>query len=61
MEKKHFTAREKLELMKQIEARNEQRRKEWAEKKARDARLFEMFEAGLITLEELESKRQSKR
>lgn len=56
MDKMHFTAREKLELMKQIEARNEQRRKEFAEKKAankaREERLFKMFEEGQITKEE---------
>ena len=56
MDKKHFTAREKLELMKQIEARNEARRKAFAEKKQRDARLFELYELGHITREELERK-----
>lgn len=56
MENKHFTAREKLELMKQIEARNEERRKRFAEKKKRDARLFELYELGHITKEELDRK-----
>ena len=53
MDNKHFTAREKLELMKQIEARNEERRKKFAEKKARDERLLDMYLEGQITKEEL--------
>lgn len=53
MENKHFTAREKLEMMKQVEERNEQRRKEFAEKKARDERLLDMYLEGRITKEEL--------
>lgn len=56
MENKHFTALEKLEQMKQIEAHNEERRKAFAEKKRRDARLFELYELGHITREELERK-----
>lgn len=53
MDKKHFTAREKLELMKQIEARNEERRKKFAEKKKRDEKLLDMYIDGVITKEEL--------
>lgn len=56
MPKKRMTTRDKLELMKDIERRNEQRRKEFAEKKAankaREERLFKMFEEGQITKEE---------
>ena len=53
MENKHFTAREKLELMKQMEARNEERRKKFAEKKRRDERLLDLYLEGHITKEEL--------
>lgn len=53
MENKHFTAREKLEMMKQVEERNEQRRKAFAEKKRRDERLLDMYLDGDITKEEL--------
>lgn len=53
MENKHFTAREKLELMKQIEARNEERRKKFAEKKRRDEMLLDLYLEGSITKEEL--------
>lgn len=53
MENKHFTAREKLEMMKQVEERNEQRRKAFAEKKARDERLLDMYLDGHIEKDEL--------
>ena len=53
MDKKHMTTREKLELMKQIEERNEQRRKDFAEKKERDEQLLDMYLEGEITKEEL--------
>ena len=53
MDHKHFTTREKLELMKQIDARNEQRRKEFAAQQTREARLYKLFEEGLITEEQL--------
>lgn len=53
MKNKHFTAREKLELMKQIEARNEERRKKFAEKKRRDEMLLDLYLEGSITKEEL--------
>lgn len=53
MDKKHMTTREKLELMRQIEERNEQRRKEYAAKKEREERLLDMYLEGEITKEEL--------
>ena len=53
MENKPFTAREKLELMKQMEERNEQRRKDFAEKKRRDMMLLDLYLEGSITKEEL--------
>ena len=53
MAKKHMTTREKLELMRQIEERNEQRRKEYAAKKEREERLLDMYLEGEITKEEL--------
>lgn len=55
MEKKRMTTREKLDLMKQMEERNEQRRKEFVaqEKKARDEKLLDMYLDGHITKEEL--------
>lgn len=53
MENKHFTTREKLELMKQIEERNEERRKKFAEKKRRDEMLLDLYLDGTITKEEL--------
>lgn len=53
MDEKRMTTREKLELMKQIDARNEQRRKEFAAHQAREARLYKLFEEGLITEEQL--------
>lgn len=56
MENKHFTAREKLELMKQMKARNEERRKKFAEKKARDERLLDLYLEGRITKEQLYEK-----
>lgn len=55
MAKKHMTTREKLELMKQIEERNEQRRKDFAEKK-RDERFLDMYLDGEITKEELDKR-----
>lgn len=56
MENKHFTAREKLELMQKIEARNEERRKAFAAKKRRDEMLLDMYLEGHITKEELYKK-----
>ena len=56
MTKKHMTTREKLELMKQIGERNEQRWKDFAEKKKRDERLLDMYLEGEITKEELDKR-----
>lgn len=53
MDHKRMSIREKLELMKQMEERNEQRRKEFAEKKAREERLLDLYLEGRITKEEL--------
>lgn len=58
MDHKHMTTREKLELMKEIAQRNEQRRKEFVEqeqakKKARNEKLLDMYLEGEITKEEL--------
>lgn len=53
MERKPRTTREKLETMKAAEKRNEQRRKKFAEKKAREERLLDMYLEGRITKEEL--------
>lgn len=53
MDEMRMTAREKLEYMKRMEERNEQRRKEFAEKKARDEKLLDMYLDGNITKEEL--------
>lgn len=52
MDEKRWTAREKLEYMKHMEARNELRRKQFAEKKARDEKLFTLYETGRINKEE---------
>lgn len=55
MEEKRMTTREKLYLMKEMEERNEQRRKEFSEqeKKAREEKLLDMYLEGHITKEEL--------
>ena len=53
MAHKHMTTHEKLELMKDIDQRNEQRRKEFVEKKKRDEKLLDMYLDGEITKEEL--------
>ena len=56
MEKKRMTNIEKLNLMKQIKARNEQRRKEFAAKEAAkreyNERLFELYAEAKISREE---------
>lgn len=54
MDEMRWTTREKLEYMKQIKARNELRRKQFAEKKARDEKLFKLYEEGVISGEEFE-------
>lgn len=55
MKKPKMSIREKLELMKQIDQQNEQRRKEFVEqeKKARDEKLLDKYLDGEITKEEL--------
>lgn len=55
MKKPKMSTREKLELMKEIDQRNEQHRKEFAEqeKKARDEKLLDKYLDGEITKEEL--------
>ena len=52
MDKKKMSIREKLELMKEISRRNEQRRKEHARKKAINERLVKRLERGEISEEE---------
>lgn len=51
-----MTIREKLELLKAIDRRNQQRRKEFAEKENRNRRLFELYMKDLITKEEFEER-----
>lgn len=55
MKKPKMSIREKLELMKQIDQQNEQRRKEFVEreKQARDEKLLDKYLDGEITKEEL--------
>ena len=57
MKKPKMSTREKLELMKEIDQRNEQRRREFVEqeqaKKARDEKLLDNYLDGEITKEEL--------
>ena len=53
MDEKRMTTREKLDLMKEMKERNEQRRKEFADKKAREEKLLDMYLEGHITKEEL--------
>ena len=55
MKKPKMSTREKLELMKEIDQRNEQRSKEFVEreKQARDAELLDKYLDGEITKEEL--------
>ena len=47
-----ITMLEKLRMIKAMNRRNEQRRKEFAEKQARKERLFDMYERGILTEEE---------
>ena len=57
MEKKRMTPREKLDLMKEINERNEQRRQEFIEeqkKQERNEKLFDLYETGRISREEFE-------
>lgn len=52
MDRTKMSIREKLELMKEMERRNEERRKEFVKKQARNKKLFEMFERGEISEED---------
>jgi hypothetical protein len=52
MDRKHMTTREKLELMKEIAQRNEQRRKEFVDQEKRNKKLLEMLERGVISEED---------
>lgn len=70
IQRKKLTIREKLELLKEIERRNEQRRKafaekerrdeqarkEFAEKERRNRRLLDLYVKDIITKEEFEEK-----
>lgn len=53
MNKKRFTTREKLELMKQIDERNEQRWKEFVKKKRHNENPLTLYLEGRITKEEM--------
>lgn len=52
MEKKKMSIREKLKMMKEINRRNEERRKEFAKQQERNKKLFDMFERGEISEED---------
>lgn len=52
MEKKKMSIREKLKMMKEINRRNEERRKEFAKQQERNKKLFGMFERGEISEED---------
>lgn len=54
MKKNRITPREKLNLIKEMKERNEQREKEFAAKEAYNEKLFELYEAAMITREEFE-------
>ena len=61
MEKKRMTPREKLDLMKEINERNEQRRQEFIDeqrKQKRNEKLFDMYVKGMISREVFENKFQ---
>lgn len=53
-----MSIREKLVLMKEMAQRNEERRQEFLEQKKqkRNEKLFELYENGMISREEFESK-----
>ena len=53
---KRMTIRERLELMKDISRRNEERRKAFVEQEKREhnERLFDMYVEGLLSREEFE-------
>lgn len=52
MDRTKMSIREKLELMKEIARRNEQRRKEFAKKQARNEKVLELYERGEISKEQ---------
>lgn len=58
MDEKKMSIREKLEMMKEIAKRNEERRQEFLEKKKqeRNEKLFDLYVNGMISREEFESK-----
>jgi hypothetical protein len=49
MDQKKMSIREKLDLIKEIDQRNEERRKEFVEREKRNKKLFDMFERGEIS------------
>lgn len=58
MTEKKMSIREKLELMKEIAQRNEERRQEFLEQKKqeRNEKLFDLYVNGMISREEFERK-----
>ena len=52
MVSKKMSIREKLELMKEIDSRNEEHRKEFLKKQEQNEKLFEQFERGEISEEQ---------
>lgn len=53
MKKKRMTTKEKLKLMEEIDERNEQRRREFVErKKTREKKLLDTYIDGIISKEE---------
>lgn len=56
MEKKHMTTTEKLDHMKAMKERNEQRAREFAAKEAYNEKLFELYVEGKISREEFETR-----
>lgn len=47
-----MSIREKLEMMKEMARRNEERRQEFAKKQARNEKVFELYERGEISKEQ---------
>ena len=52
MTEKKMSIREKLEMMKEMARRNEERRQEFAKKQARNEKVFELYERGEISKEQ---------
>ena len=52
MDRTKMTIREKLQLIKEIDQRNEERRKEFVEKEKRNKKLFDMYVHGEISEED---------